>query len=456
MTNSHIKSLLVPNRGEIARRLFRTARHMGIRTIAAHSKADSRLPFVLEADDAICLGEAQPSDTYLNQQKIIEAASIAGCDAVHPGYGFLSENAAFAESVIAAGMIWVGPSPAVIRCMGDKIQARQVAARAGLPLSGGVVAALSDADAAVREAAKIGYPVMLKASAGGGGIGMVKAESETELRTAFDSTRSSAQRSFGSSAVFLERYIGRARHIEVQILGLNDGTIVALGERDCSVQRRHQKIVEETPAPGISTGLRTRLAKSAVNLGEAIGYRGAGTVEFLVDGQSEDFVFLEMNTRLQVEHAVTEMVFQIDLVEEQLRIAAGNTASARAQRPMGAGSSIEFRIYAEDSVRFFPSPGTIDTWIEPQGKGIRVDAGYVDGNTVTPHYDPLLAKLCVHGATRGEAIATGRSALRDFRIGGIDTNLDFLRLLVDDPAFRSGSYDTSIISRIAAATVPAS
>ena len=451
MENNRITSLFVPNRGEIACRLIRTARRMEIRSVVGHSDADIDLPFVAEADEAVNLGAAPPVSSYLNQRKIIQAALDSGCDALHPGYGFLSENAAFAEAVTAAGLTWVGPTPAVIQRMGDKIQARQVAEEAGLPLSGGMATPLNDVDTAAHQAKGIGYPVMLKASAGGGGIGMAKAETEFELREAFDTTRSSAQRSFGSSAVYLERYIERARHIEVQILGLNSGRVITLGERDCSVQRRHQKVVEETPAPRVSTELRDRLAESARILGEAIDYRGAGTVEFLVDANCEEFVFLEMNTRLQVEHPVTEMVYGVDLVEEQFRIAAGNAASAKAQHPIGDGSSIEFRIYAEDSIRFFPSPGKIESWIEPKGEGIRVDAGFTEGNTVTPHYDPLLAKLCVHASTREEAVDRAASALCEFHIGGIETNLEFLRALAKDPGFQSGSYNTNIISRISAA-----
>ena len=448
MRHDPITSLFIPNRGEIARRLIRTARHMDVRAVVGHSEADRDLPFVAEADWAVCLGAASPASSYLDQEAIIKAALDTGCEAVHPGYGFLSENPAFAEAVIGAGLIWVGPDPSIIAGMGDKIRARESAAEAGLPLSGEIGSALTDADAAVLQAEQIGYPVMLKASAGGGGIGMVKADTERELRSAFESTRSSALRSFGSAAVYLERYISRARHIEVQVLGLNSGRVVTLGERDCSVQRRHQKVVEESPAPGISLGLRDRLAESAVNLAEAIDYRGAGTIEFLVDGESEDFVFLEMNTRLQVEHPVTEMVYGVDLVAEQLRIAAGNPASEAAQNPRCSGSAIEFRIYAEDSVRFFPSPGLIESWVEPRGEGVRVDAGFVEGNTVTPHYDPLLAKLCVHGSTRDEAMTRAIEALHNFHIGGIQTNLDFLRALVEDLGFQTGSYDTTIISQI--------
>lgn len=287
---------------------------------------------------------------------------------------------------------------------------------------------------------------MLKASAGGGGIGMVKARSEQELRLAFDRTRTSAERAFGSSAVFLERFLSPARHVEVQILGLNTGDVIAVGERDCSVQRRHQKVVEESPAPDLSDALRKDLLSAATALGEEIGYRGAGTVEFLVDKQTETFVFLEMNTRLQVEHPVTELVSGLDLVAEQLRIACGGDASDEARAPTSSGAAIEFRVYAEDPVRFFPSPGAITGWREPAGEGIRVDAGYVMGNVVTTHYDPLLAKLCIWGVDRGEAVERSCSALDEFAIEGPRTNLEFLRKLVRDPAFVAGNYDTNIIA----------
>lgn len=440
--------LLIPNRGEIARRLVRTATSMGVRTVVAHSDIDVDLPFVTEADEAVCLGPARPAESYLNVGRIVAVALESNCDAIHPGYGFLSESPHFAQRVQDAGLTWVGPSPEVIASMGDKITARQLAADAGVPVSIGTGAPLRDVDEAVDEAVKVGYPVMLKASAGGGGIGMVKAESENELRVAFDRTRSSAERAFGSSAVFLERFLSPARHIEVQIVGLSSGEVVAIGERDCSVQRRHQKVVEESPATNLSDALRKDLLSAAAALGGRIGYQGAGTVEFLVDKKTEAFVFLEMNTRLQVEHPVTEMVSGLDLVAEQLRIACGGEASEEVLAPSHAGAAIEFRIYAEDPLRFLPSPGAIVVWREPLGMGIRVDSGYVAGNVVTPHYDPLLAKLCVWGADREEALQRSRSALDDFVIEGPRTNLEFLRVLVRDPAFVAGDYDTDIVPAV--------
>lgn len=444
------RALLIPNRGEIARRLVRTAQRLGMRAVVAHSDVDESLPAVREADQAVCLGPAAPAASYLSVENILDAARTTDCDSVHPGYGFLSENADFAQRVEDAGLTWVGPSAAVIRNMGDKILARRLAADAGVPVSTGKGDALTDADSAVQEAEDLGYPVMLKASAGGGGIGMVRASTQDELRTAFDSTRSAAERAFGSSAVFLERFISTARHVEVQILGLNDGTVISLGERDCSVQRRHQKVAEESPAPNLNPVLRDQLSAAAVSMGESIDYRGAGTVEFLVDKQTEDFVFLEMNTRLQVEHPVTELVHGVDLVAEQLRIAGGGHVSERARQPTSTGTALEFRVYAEDPVRFFPSPGTIDEWCEPQGEGVRVDAGYEKGNVVTPYYDPLLAKLCVWGRDREEALQRAEAALTDFKVSGLQTNLEFLRRLVVDAGYRVGDYDTDIVKNVQA------
>jgi acetyl-CoA carboxylase biotin carboxylase subunit len=321
-------------------------------------------------------------------------------------------------------------------------------ADAGVPVSPGSTTPVPDVPAALAEAERIGYPVMIKAAAGGGGIGMGAAAGEPELRAAFEVARSRAERFFGSPAILLERYLPRARHVEIQILGLNDGRILTLGERDCSVQRRHQKVAEETPSPGVSPALRERMVQAAVRAGEAVGYRGAGTVECLVDTETGDFVFLEMNTRLQVEHPVTEMVTGIDLVEQQFLVAAGEAVSFAQENVRYAGHACEFRVYAEDPRRFLPSPGTITEWAEPAGVGIRVDAGYEAGNQVTPFYDPLLAKLCVHGATRGEVLSRARDAVASFRIAGLKTNLPFHAELLDSAEFASGSYDTSVVARL--------
>ena len=441
-------SVLVANRGEIARRVVATARKLGIRSVAVYSDADAALPFVQEADEAVLIGPAQPASSYLNGAAILAAARQTGAQALHPGYGFLSENPAFAAAVIEAGLVWVGPSPASIEQMGDKIQARNMMERSGVPVAPGTRDPVADVPAALAAADGIGYPVMIKAAAGGGGIGMSAARDPAQLAAGFETARSRAERFFGSPAILLERYVERARHVEVQILGLTDGRVVALGERDCSVQRRHQKVAEETPSPGINAELRAGMLAAAIRAGLAVRYQGAGTVEFLVDVETADFVFLEMNTRLQVEHPVTELVTGIDLVEQQFRIAAGDDVSFEPESVVPAGHAIELRIYAEDSRRFLPSPGTIETWSEPAGPGLRVDAGYAAGNTVTPYYDPLLAKLCVHGADRQQALARAGAAVAAFRISGLRTNLEFHADLMASAEFSSGDYDTSLVSRL--------
>jgi len=442
------ESVLVANRGEIARRVIATARRMGIRTVAVYSEADAELPYVRDADQAVPIGPPPPARSYLDTGAILAAARKTGARAIHPGYGFLSENPDFARLVTAEGLIWVGPPPSAIEQMGDKINARNLMEQAGVPVAAGTRVPVTDADEAAAQARRIGYPVMVKAAAGGGGIGMSAAAGEGELRAAFDTARSRAERFFGSPAILLERYIARARHVEIQIFGLNDSRILTLGERDCSVQRRHQKVAEETPSPGVGAALRERMLQAAVRAGEAVGYRGAGTVECLVDAEADDFVFLEMNTRLQVEHPVTEMVTGIDLVEQQFLVAAGEKVSFDPEFVRYGGHACEFRVYAEDPRRFLPSPGTITEWAEPSGEGIRVDAGYQAGNQVTPFYDPLLAKLCVHGATRDEALSRARDAIASFRISGLKTNLPFHAELLDSREFASGSYDTSLVARL--------
>jgi acetyl-CoA carboxylase biotin carboxylase subunit len=443
-----ITSVLVANRGEIARRVIRTARRMGIRAVAVYSEADAALPYVREADEAVPIGPAPPASSYLDVRAVLGAARTSGVAAIHPGYGFLSESAEFAAAVIDAGLTWVGPPPAAIEQMGDKINARNLMEQAGVPVAAGTRQPVADAAAAAAEAAQIGYPVMIKAAAGGGGIGMSAVGDETELRTGFETARTRAERFFGSPSILLERYVEQARHVEVQILGLNDGRVLALGERDCSVQRRHQKIAEETPSPGVSPGLRARMLAAAARAGETVDYRGAGTVEFLVDATTSDFMFLEMNTRIQVEHPITEMVTGIDLVEQQFLIAAGEDVSFRPASVQAEGHAVELRVYAEDPRRFLPSPGLITEWVEPSGPGVRVDAGYEAGNQVTPFYDPLLAKLCVHGASRDEALQRARAAVADFRVSGPKTNLPFHAELLDSDEFTGGCYDTSVVARL--------
>jgi acetyl-CoA carboxylase biotin carboxylase subunit len=441
-------AVLVANRGEIARRVITTARRLGVRTVAVYSEADAELPFVREADAAVLIGPAPPASSYLDAAAILAAARHTGAQAIHPGYGFLAENPEFAASVQAAGLTWIGPAPESMAQMGDKINARNLMEQAGVPVSAGTREPVADLDAALAAAAQIGYPVMIKASAGGGGIGMSAAADPDQLATGFETARSRASRFFGNPAILLERYVDRARHVEVQILGLADGRVLAIGERDCSVQRRHQKVAEETPSPGVSPELRARMLAAAVQAGQAVHYLGAGTVEFLVDVTAQDFTFLEMNTRLQVEHPVTELVTGLDLVEQQFLIAAGEPVSFDPARLTSTGHALELRIYAEDPKRFLPSPGLIEEWTEPSGPGIRVDAGYAAGNRVTPYYDPLLAKLCVHGADRGQALDRAAAAVAAFGVSGLKTNLQFHAELLESAEFRSGDYDTSLISRL--------
>jgi acetyl-CoA carboxylase, biotin carboxylase subunit len=443
------ESVLVANRGEIAVRVIRTCHRLGVQAIAVYSEVDAGSLHVRAADEALLLGPAPAAESYLDMDRVLEAARVSGAQAIHPGYGFLAENAEFARRVAAARLAWVGPPPEAIEAMGDKVAARAAMHAAGVPVAPGTDP-LPDADAAAAAAARIGYPVMVKAAAGGGGIGMAAVDDEAALRTAYETARTRAERFFGSPAVFLERYLPHARHVEVQVLGLADGRVLALGERDCSVQRRHQKVAEETPSPGVSPPLRARMLAAARQAAQAVDYRGAGTVECLVpvDGSGE-FFFLEMNTRLQVEHPVTELVTGIDLVEEQLRVAAGDPPALDPDRlPEPRGHAIELRVYAEDPKRFLPGPGKITRWEEPSGEGIRVDAGYAAGDTVTPYYDPLLAKLCVWGADRPAALERARAAVAAFAVEGPKCNLPFFTELLADPQFVSGSYDTGLIARM--------
>ena len=437
-----IESLLVANRGEIACRVIRTARELGIRTIAVYSEADANALHVELADEAVAIGPAPAAASYLNVDALIGAITATGAAAVHPGYGFLSENADFARAVAAAGAIWVGPRPETIEAVGDKRAARDVMSAAGVPVNGG--GAVADGEEALAVAERIGYPVMVKAAAGGGGIGMRIVASADDLVAAVESTRDQAARFFGDGAILLERYLPDARHVELQVLGLADGTVAVLGERDCSVQRRYQKVVEESPSPGVTPELRARMHEAIRAGAEHIGYRNAGTFECLVSG--DDFVFLEVNARLQVEHPVTEMVTGLDLVAEQLRIAAGEPPGFDPATVTSTGHAIELRVYAEDSTRFLPRPGTIETYREPEGPGVRVDAGFRAGDAVTPHYDPLIAKLVVHGADRDQALARAREAVAAYEIGGLRTNLEFLAEVLEDPRFTAGTYDTSLVS----------
>jgi acetyl-CoA carboxylase biotin carboxylase subunit len=452
-----IESLLVANRGEIARRIVRTASRLGIRTVVVYASPDADLPFVAEAGQAVPIGKpgTPPAQAYRDVDALLAAAKATGVRAVHPGYGFLSENAEFARAVAAQGLTWVGPGPDAIAAMGDKINARNLMAAAGVPVAPGTPEPVPDGAAALAAAREIGYPVMVKAAAGGGGMGMAVVADEAALSREYAQVGGFAERMFGDPAVLLERYFPRVRHVEAQILGLADGTVVALGERECSVQRRNQKLAEESPSPALTQAQRERLLAAAVRAGEAVGYRNAGTVEFLFVPETGDlagaagsgsFFFLEMNTRLQVEHPVTEAVFGIDLVEAQLRVAAGLPVSLPAAP---AGHAIELRVNAEDPKRFLPGPGTISRWVQPSGlPGVRVDAGYAVGNTVTPYFDSLLAKLVVHGADRAEALDRARAALAGFEIEGPKCNLPFFADLLADQGFVSGDYDTGIVARM--------
>lgn len=443
-----IESLLVANRGEIARRVIRTARRLGVRSVAVFSDADADLPYVREADEAVAVGPADPAQSYRNTDAILRAAKSSGVQAVHPGYGFLSENAEFARAVTDNGLIWVGPDAEAIAAMGDKIQARNLMADAGVPVAPGSRAPAVDLSAAVAVGEEIGFPVMVKAAAGGGGMGMAVATDPATLATEYERIRVFAERTFGEGSVLIERYFPRVRHVEVQILGLADGTVVALGERECSVQRRNQKLVEESPSPALTGDQRRELLAAAVRAGRAVNYRNAGTVECLFDPATGASYFLEMNTRLQVEHPVTEAVFGLDLVEEQLRIAAGLPPTFGETAPTPRGHAIELRVNAEDPKRFLPGPGVISNWIEPAGENIRVDAGYGPGNVVPRFYDSLMAKVIVYGQTREEAIARAKAAVADFRVAGPKCNLPFFAELLENPEFVSGDYDTGIVGRM--------
>jgi acetyl-CoA carboxylase, biotin carboxylase subunit len=448
-----LESVLVANRGEIASRIIRTCRRLGIRTVAVYSQADAELPFVTAADEAVQLTAASPRAAYMDADSVLAAAVSTGAQAIHPGYGFLSENPGFAEQVIAAGHVWIGPDPAVIRLMGDKIAARNFVAELGLPVSPGSSQPILDAAAGPAVTAAIGYPAIVKAAAGGGGMGIAVVNDDRELRLAIEAVQGFAQRLFGDSRIFVERFYPAARHVEIQILGLADGSVLALGERNCSVQRRNQKVLEEAPCDVLRPQVRERMLDAAVRIGEVTGYRTTGTVECLVFGQGEqqDFVFLEMNTRLQVEHPVTEEIFGIDLVEQQLRAAAGVLPATDLTAVRPRGHAIELRINAEDPKSFLPGPGAISEWAEPTGPGIRVDAGYRTGNTVSPFYDPLLAKLIVHADTRHEAIDRAQSALARFRIIGPKANIAFFERLLQYPEFRDNSYATNVVNMIAKA-----
>jgi acetyl-CoA carboxylase biotin carboxylase subunit len=441
------RTVLVANRGEIARRVFRGCRALGLRTVAVFSEADRDAPHVKDADHAVLLGPAPARESYLNAERILAAARESGADAVHPGYGFLSENWRFAEACTRAGLTFIGPSAEAIRAMGDKPEARRRMAAAGVPIVPGSAEPVADAASAERVAGEIGYPVILKAAAGGGGIGMAKVTTPAELAAAFATAARRAQSAFGSAQVYVERYLEAPRHVEVQVFGDTKGAVVHLHERECSIQRRHQKLVEESPAPHLEARTKRGLTEAAIAGARAIGYVNAGTLEFLVDPQG-GFHFLEMNTRLQVEHPVTEEVTGVDLVAAQLRVAAGEPLPFAQEKIEQRGAAIEVRVYAEDPVKnFLPSPGTITRLSLPEGEGIRLESGVVEGSVVSVHYDPLLFKLIARGADRGQAIERLTRALDACVVEGVKTTLPLLRTIAAHPEFRRGRVHTQMVEQ---------
>lgn len=433
-----IKKLLIANRGEIALRIHRACHEMGIKTVAVHSTADADAMHVRLADEAICIGPPSATDSYLNIPNIISAAEISGADAIHPGYGFLSENAQFAEIVELHNILFVGPKPEHIRTMGDKVEAKRTAGKLGLPLVPGSDGAISDVGEAKALAETIGYPVIIKAASGGGGRGMKVVNSPEDLETLMLQAGTEAKAAFGDATVYMEKYLGNPRHIEFQVFGDGEGNAIHLGERDCSLQRRHQKVLEEAPSPIITADERERMGGIVAKAMADMGYRGAGTIEFL--WEDGEFYFIEMNTRLQVEHPVTEMITGLDLVREQIRVAEGHPLTLRQQDVQFRGHAIECRINAEDWKTFAPSPGTVKLYHAPGGMHVRVDSGLYAGYKVPPHYDSMIAKLIVYGTTRNGALRRLRRALEEFVIEGMKTTIPLHQALLDDPEFQEGAY----------------
>jgi len=441
-----LRSVLIANRGEIARRIIRTAKLLGVETIAVYSDIDEKSLFVQEADNALRIGEAKPKDSYLNIDKIIAVARESGASAIHPGYGFLAERWEFARTCEAEGLIFVGPKSEIIHEMGDKSCSREIATNLGIPIPPGS-GILSNVAEAKEWAEKLSFPVIFKASAGGGGIGMMKVEKMEEVAEAFDTASNRARLAFGDERIYIETYLESPHHIEIQIMGDRNGNVVTFPERECSVQRRHQKVIEESPSPFTATELRGGLRQAAKRLAQEIGYTNAGTVEFVVD-KDRKFYFLEINTRLQVEHPITEMITGIDLVEQQIKIASGEPLSLREDKLEWNGWAIESRIYAEDSENFYPSPGKLTSYVEPCGEGIRVDSGYEAGDAISQFYDPLIAKLVVWGEDRDKAIVRMQHALDSYEITGIKNNIPFLKKAFSSEIFKSGNYDTHFISKL--------
>lgn len=442
-----MKKILIANRGEIALRIMRTAREMDILTVAVYSEADREALHVRYADEAVCIGPAPASESYLLGAQIIEACRQTGADAIHPGYGFLSENAGFARQVQQAGLILIGPSPEAMATMGNKLSAKAAALKEQVPMVPGTETAVTDPVEAAVKAAAIGFPILIKAAAGGGGKGMRVVEAPENFNEQLQLAISEAQSAFGDGAVFLERYVSSPRHIEIQVLGDQFGNIVHLFERECSIQRRHQKVIEEAPSSVLSPELREKMGQCAVAVARAVRYTGAGTVEFILD-EHHQFFFLEMNTRLQVEHPVTELVTGLDLVREQINIARGEALSFRQQDLQLRGHAIELRVYAEDPAQnFLPDTGILRTYRTPKGPGVRVDDGFEEGMEIPVYYDPMIAKLIVYGADRSQAIARMLRAIAEYDITGIQTTLDFGKFVLQHEAFRSGNFDTHFVSK---------
>jgi len=440
-----MKKVLIANRGEIAHRIIKTCHTMDIQTVAVHSTADENLPYVKAATVAYEIGEPPVQKSYLNIERLLEIAHKENVDAIHPGYGFLSENSTFAKRVEEEGFIFIGPSPKVIADMGDKVRARKIMQEAGVPVVPGSEGAVADIEEACKVAQAIGYPVMLKASGGGGGIGMVRCDDEKSLRTTYASTKARAKAYFGHEEVFIEKLITDAKHIEVQIFGDQLGNAVHLFERDCSVQRRNQKVIEEAPATSLSIDTKHRMYETAVAAAKAVQYYNAGTIEFIVDAQ-ENFYFLEMNTRLQVEHPITEQVTGLDLVKWQLLVARGDALPLQQEEVQLANHAIEFRVYAEDPVTFLPAPGQITQFLLPERSYVRVDAGYDSGDKVTPFYDPMIAKVVVTGRTRENAIELAKAYFTEASIEGIKTNLPLFKQLLNAEQYVAGKYNTAVLT----------
>lgn len=441
-----MRKILIANRGEIALRIIKTCHQMGIETIAVYSDADEDMPFVKNATYSFSIGESPVNKSYLKTDIILEIAKREGVDGIHPGYGFLSENADFARAVQQAGIAFIGPDPDTIELMGDKIVSRRTMMEAGVPVVPGSEEGTSTLEEASRLAESMGYPVMLKASGGGGGIGMVRCENEQALAKSFGSTKARAKAYFGSEEVFVEKYIENARHVEVQIFGDHHGNIVHLFERDCSIQRRHQKVVEESPSPFLSEDAKKKLFETALKAAAAVHYKNAGTIEFIVD-EEENFYFLEMNTRLQVEHPVTEEITGLDLVKWQIVVARGEKLPQLQPEISRSGHAIEFRLYAEDPKSFLPSPGKIEAFQWNSFEGVRVDSGYDSSTTVTPFYDPMIAKCIIYGETRDEAVTRASEFFNGLKIEGIKTNAPLFKEILMDAEFKNGNYTTSFLSK---------